>query len=71
MTTAEPDYLDAMRHAMAEEQREWHAIRGERVAAGLSPTAFEVSEEQRRRMSERGETSPTDLFLLALDVMDS
>ncbi len=71
MTADDYDYLDAVRVAMAAEQEEWNQILREMVAAGLSPTAHDVSREHRRRMAERGDTSPTSAFLLALEVMES
>lgn len=38
-----------------EECKEWQSISEEMVASGTPPSAFDVTQEQRRRMSERGE----------------
>ncbi len=63
--------LEVVRKALTAEQREWHEIRDGKIAAGLVPTAHDVTSEQRRRQAERGEQSPADLFLLAVEVMES
>lgn len=42
-----------------QECNEWQAIKNEMLDAGGSPSAFDVSEEQRRRMTERGERALT------------
>lgn len=41
------------------EHAEWCAIASEMLAEGKAPSAFDVSEEQRRRMAERGERPMT------------
>ncbi len=37
------------------ESREWQAIKDELLERGDAPSAFDVSDEQRRRMQARGE----------------
>lgn len=44
---------------------EWQAIKDEMIVQGLRPTAFDVSEEQRRRMAKRGVRPLTTEEILA------
>lgn len=42
-----------------EQQLEWQAIRDEMIAAGGSPSAYQVTLELRKRLLERGERMVT------------
>lgn len=55
--------LEEHMEAIRAEQREWESIRDEKVAAGLRPSAYQVTLEQRKRMLARGERSPSTVFL--------
>lgn len=53
--------LEEFKERWGKEFEEWSAIRDEMMAKAKGPvTAAEVSDEQRRRMKERGETSVLD-----------
>jgi hypothetical protein len=45
------------RERWAKEFAEWQAIGDEMILAGKQPSAFDVTQEQRRRMKERGDIS--------------
>lgn len=53
MSLAEPTPGELARWAL--QCREWDSIGAEMVASGKSPSAYQVSLEQRKRMLARGE----------------
>lgn len=57
---SDPETIEEFTRRWAVEHTEWTLIRDEMIAGGAQPSAYDVTAEQRRRMTERGEVSVLD-----------